>query len=77
MKKFLLGVAVGLVLAGMGLFAVFTACFASWFIEAEEEQERISIAKLHEQIAGLRADVQVLRDELRDRPVDRGTAAGE
>ena len=28
-----------LALAGMGLFAVLTACFASWFIEQEEEEE--------------------------------------
>ncbi len=53
-----------LVLAGMGLFAVFTASFASWFLSAEEHEEQISIAKLHEEVSRVREEVRSLRDDL-------------
>ncbi len=55
-----------LVLAGMGLFAVFTACFASWFIAMEEQEEKLSIGRLHEQLAKMSEEIHLLRSELRN-----------
>lgn len=65
-----------LVLGGMGLFAVFTACFASWFINKEEQEEQISIAKLHEELAKLGVEVHSLRNELREREQVRSATSG-
>ncbi len=53
-----------LVLAGMGLFAVFTACFASWFLSMEEREEQMSIAKIHEKLEKLGDEICSLRNEL-------------
>ena len=64
-----------LVLSGMGLFAVLTACFASWFIAMEEQEEHVSIDNLHEQLKSLKEELRLLRDELRDR--EPGGAASE
>ncbi len=56
-----------LVLSGMGLFAVFTACFASWFISKGEQEELDSIAVLQRQVHLLVEEVAKLRSELLDR----------
>jgi hypothetical protein len=61
-----------LVLAGMGLFAVLTACFASWFLTMEEHEEQISIANLQERLVNLAEEVHLLRNELREREPGRG-----
>jgi voltage-gated potassium channel len=45
-----------LALAGMGLFAVLTACFASWFIEQE------LLRQLTGEVAALRDEIRLLRE---------------
>ena len=51
-----------LALAGMGLFAVLTACFASWFIEQEEEEEQELLRQLTGEVAALRDEIRLLRE---------------
>jgi voltage-gated potassium channel len=53
-----------LVLGGMGLFAVFTACFASWFLEMEEKEEQITIANMATELANLTNEVRLLRKQI-------------
>lgn len=55
-------VALVLMTAGVGLFGVFTAFVASWFMEKKSEGER-SIAELHAEIVGLRQEMGQLRAE--------------
>ncbi len=56
-----------LALTGMGLFAVFTACFASWFLEKGEQEERASIATLQKEVRGLRQELRSLHAALQDK----------
>jgi pimeloyl-ACP methyl ester carboxylesterase len=51
-----------LALAGMGMFAVLTACFASWFIEQEEEEEEELLRQLTGEVAALRDEIRLLRE---------------
>ncbi len=65
-----------LVLGGMGLFAVFTACFASWFIEKQEREEQVSIAKLHDELAKLREEIQLLHSHFVSSEQGRTSTSG-
>lgn len=66
-----------LVLSGMGLFAVLTASFASWFISLEDEEDQVTLKKLQHEVSDLNHELRCLRTELAERghiPERRATA---
>jgi voltage-gated potassium channel len=53
-----------LVFGGMCLFAVFTACFASWFLQKEEKEEHTTLINMTAQLAALTEEVKMLRSQI-------------